>query len=199
MIREAAGDRFGELELNTYATGGPTVVTGDPRAEARRRADRIREQTGVEFVEEILDSPHVFIGNIKDLRASSRTCASVMASAHSSSTTWTHWRRWWRNSPDSEARPPDGQFRRQPPGRIRRIVGAGQHVQAAPLKAAVVHVPALRAEVESRSAKATTRPRSASGRSMNGRSSDASTGGNQSSRCARSSTRGQRSASVYTP
>ena len=67
-IREAAGDRFGELELNTYPTGGPTVVTGDPRAEARRRADRLREQTGVELtVEEILDSPHVFIGSIKDL------------------------------------------------------------------------------------------------------------------------------------
>ena len=67
-IREAAGDRFGELELNTYATGGPTVVTDDPRAEARRRADRLREQTGVELtVEEILDSPHVFIGSIKDL------------------------------------------------------------------------------------------------------------------------------------
>jgi probable F420-dependent oxidoreductase len=67
-IRAAAGDRFGELELNTYPTGGPAVVTGNPRAEARRRADRIREQTGVELtVEEILDSPHVFIGSIKDL------------------------------------------------------------------------------------------------------------------------------------
>jgi probable F420-dependent oxidoreductase len=67
-IREAAGDRFGELELNTYPTGGPMVVTSDPRAEARRRADRIREQTGVELtVEEILDSPHLFIGSIKDL------------------------------------------------------------------------------------------------------------------------------------
>ena len=67
-IREAAGDRFGELELNTYPAGGPMVVTGDPRAEARRRADRLREATGVELtVEEILDSPHVFIGSIKDL------------------------------------------------------------------------------------------------------------------------------------
>jgi probable F420-dependent oxidoreductase len=67
-IREAAGDRFGELELNTYPTGGPMVVTGDPRAEARRRVDRIYERTGVELtVEEILDSPHVFIGSIKDL------------------------------------------------------------------------------------------------------------------------------------
>jgi probable F420-dependent oxidoreductase len=67
-IRQAAGDRFGELELNTYATGGPTVVTDHPRAEARLRADRIREQTGVELtVEEVLDSPHVFIGSVKDL------------------------------------------------------------------------------------------------------------------------------------
>jgi probable F420-dependent oxidoreductase len=67
-IREAAGDRFGDLELNTYPTGGPTVVTSDPRTEARRRADRIRQQTGVELtVEDILDSPHMFIGSIKDL------------------------------------------------------------------------------------------------------------------------------------
>jgi probable F420-dependent oxidoreductase len=67
-VREAAGDRFADLELNTYATGGPTVITSDPRAEARRRADRIRQQTGVELtVEEILDSPHVFIGTVKDL------------------------------------------------------------------------------------------------------------------------------------
>ena len=67
-IREAAGDRFGELELNTYPSGGPMVVTGDPRAEARRRAGRLLEQTGVELTaEEILDSPHVFIGSIKDL------------------------------------------------------------------------------------------------------------------------------------
>ena len=67
-IREAAGDRFGELELNTYPSGGPIVVTNDPRAEARRRADRIREQTGVELtVEEVLESPHVFIGSISDL------------------------------------------------------------------------------------------------------------------------------------
>ena len=64
----SAGERFGELELNTYPTGGPTVVTSDPRGEARRRADRIREQTGVELtVEEILDSPLMFIGSIKDL------------------------------------------------------------------------------------------------------------------------------------
>jgi len=67
-IREAAGDRFEELELNTYPTGGPTVITADPRAEARRRVDRIREHSGGELtVDEVLDSPHVYIGTVKDL------------------------------------------------------------------------------------------------------------------------------------
>jgi probable F420-dependent oxidoreductase len=68
-IREAAGERFGEIELNTYPTGGPIVVTDNPRAEAERRAERIRERTGVELtVEQILDSPHIFIGSLGDLR-----------------------------------------------------------------------------------------------------------------------------------
>jgi probable F420-dependent oxidoreductase len=67
-IRDAAGDRFAELELNSYPTGGPIVLTGDARGEARRRADRLRERTGVELtVEEIMESPHVFIGSVKEL------------------------------------------------------------------------------------------------------------------------------------
>jgi probable F420-dependent oxidoreductase len=67
-VRAAAGDRFADLELNTYPSGGPTLVTANPRAEALRRADRIRAQTGVELtVEEVLDSPHVFVGSVTDL------------------------------------------------------------------------------------------------------------------------------------
>jgi probable F420-dependent oxidoreductase len=69
-IRDAAGDRFAEIELNTYPTGGPTVITADPRAEAQRRVDRFREQTGAELtVEEVLESPHSYIGSVKDLTA----------------------------------------------------------------------------------------------------------------------------------
>lgn len=34
-VREAAGDRFDQLELNTYPTGGPVLVTDNARAEAR--------------------------------------------------------------------------------------------------------------------------------------------------------------------
>ncbi|HWG24034.1 TIGR03621 family F420-dependent LLM class oxidoreductase [Actinospica sp.] len=74
-IREAAGDRFDDLELNTLPVGGPVVITNTPLAEARRRADQIRSRTGVELTaEEILDSPHVFIGSINDL---TRKCVEL--------------------------------------------------------------------------------------------------------------------------
>jgi probable F420-dependent oxidoreductase len=67
-IRAAAGDRFDRLELNCYPTGGPVVITNNPRAEAAQRADQMRQRTGVEItVEEVLESPHVFIGSVDDL------------------------------------------------------------------------------------------------------------------------------------
>jgi probable F420-dependent oxidoreductase len=67
-VRAAAGDRFDRLEFNAYPSGGPVVVTNDARAEAGRRADRIRQQSGVELtVAEVLESPHVFIGSVAGL------------------------------------------------------------------------------------------------------------------------------------
>jgi probable F420-dependent oxidoreductase len=67
-IREAAGDRFDRLELNTYPTGGPVVITNRARAAAQERADRLRQWTGIEVTaEELLDSPHMFIGSIEEL------------------------------------------------------------------------------------------------------------------------------------
>ena len=67
-VREAAGDRFAGLELNSYPTAGPMVLTRDARGEARRRADDLRARTGVELtVEEVMESPHVFIGSLKEL------------------------------------------------------------------------------------------------------------------------------------
>jgi probable F420-dependent oxidoreductase len=67
-VREAAGDGFDRLELNTYPTGGPVVVTNDVRAAARDRADMLRQRTGIELtVEEILESPHMFIGSVASL------------------------------------------------------------------------------------------------------------------------------------
>ncbi|WP_052847298.1 TIGR03621 family F420-dependent LLM class oxidoreductase [Streptomyces avicenniae] len=67
-IRDAAGDRFPGLELNCYPTGGPVVVTNDAKGEATRRADDLRRRTGTRLTpDEVLDSPHVFIGSVAQL------------------------------------------------------------------------------------------------------------------------------------
>ena len=69
-VRAAAGDRFGELELNTYPSplGAALVVTNHARAEAERLIDRLRQWTGMELsVAEVLDSPHIFIGSVDGL------------------------------------------------------------------------------------------------------------------------------------
>jgi alkanesulfonate monooxygenase SsuD/methylene tetrahydromethanopterin reductase-like flavin-dependent oxidoreductase (luciferase family) len=61
-VREAAGDRFADLEFNAYPSGGPVVVTDDARSAAAERAQRL----GL-TVEEVLESPHVFIGSVAGL------------------------------------------------------------------------------------------------------------------------------------
>lgn len=67
-VRDAAGDRFADLEFNIYPSGWPTVVTDDLRGETRRVIDGLRARTGVELTEdEVLDSPHIFIGSIDRL------------------------------------------------------------------------------------------------------------------------------------
>jgi probable F420-dependent oxidoreductase len=67
-IRQAAGPRFPTLELNTYPSGEPTAITTHPLAEAHRRADRIHERTGIKISpQDLLDSPHQYIGTIKSL------------------------------------------------------------------------------------------------------------------------------------
>ena len=67
IIREAAGPRFDELEINTYPSLSGKV-TDQARPAAREVADRLRRRYGVEMSEQdILESPHVFIGSIKDL------------------------------------------------------------------------------------------------------------------------------------
>ena len=69
-IREAAGDRFDEIELNVYPTGTAPVITDDPRTVARELLDGIRARTGVEVdVDEYLAAPNVFIGSVDGLVA----------------------------------------------------------------------------------------------------------------------------------
>jgi probable F420-dependent oxidoreductase len=67
-VRAAAGDRFDQLELNAYPSGGPVVVTNHARSEAQDRADRLRKVSGIEITaEEVLESPHIFIGSVPEL------------------------------------------------------------------------------------------------------------------------------------
>src|SRR3954452_1417382 len=64
-VRDAAPERFANLEFNVYPSTWPVTVTDDLRAEARRVVDHLRSQTGVELTEaEVIDSPHLFIGSI---------------------------------------------------------------------------------------------------------------------------------------
>ncbi|HEX6351286.1 MAG TPA: TIGR03621 family F420-dependent LLM class oxidoreductase [Candidatus Dormibacteraeota bacterium] len=64
-VREAAGERYREIELNTYEVGAPVVVTDQARPEARRWMDQLRSAWGgMEMSEDdFLASPHTFIGS----------------------------------------------------------------------------------------------------------------------------------------
>ena len=71
-IRAAAGERFEHLELNVYpiATVTGPVVTDHPRAVAADLLDGIRARTGIAVsVDDLLESPHVFIGSVAGLVA----------------------------------------------------------------------------------------------------------------------------------
>jgi len=67
-VKAAAGPRFDSLELNTYPAFRPASVTDEPRKAAEDLLRRIneRESSGL-TVDELLDSPHVFIGTVDGL------------------------------------------------------------------------------------------------------------------------------------
>jgi len=67
-IRDAAGSRFDQIELQTYPAFRPASVTAEPRKAAEDLLAKIneREPSGL-TVEELLDSPHVFIGTVGQL------------------------------------------------------------------------------------------------------------------------------------
>ncbi len=64
-VREAAGDRFADLELNVYPSMTGVSVSDRPLAEAREVAERLEARSGVAVSpEDLLDSPHIFINSI---------------------------------------------------------------------------------------------------------------------------------------
>lgn len=65
-IRQAAGHRFADIELNIYPTMVEPVVTDDPEAAAVEEARQISEHRGTEVTaDQLLASPHIFIGSIE--------------------------------------------------------------------------------------------------------------------------------------
>jgi len=67
-VREAAGDRFDELEFNIYPSMSGIIVTDRARSEARKLAARLEARTGFSVTpDELLASPHIFIGSIDSL------------------------------------------------------------------------------------------------------------------------------------
>ncbi len=64
-VREAAGDRFDELELNAYPSMTGVSITDEPLREAREVAERLTERSGVAVSpEELLESPHIYINTV---------------------------------------------------------------------------------------------------------------------------------------
>ncbi len=78
-VREAAGARFGALELNVYPSGGPIQVTDDALAAATDRAERLSSASGTPIsAAEVLDSPHIFIGTIEQIAGKMRMLREVL-------------------------------------------------------------------------------------------------------------------------
>jgi probable F420-dependent oxidoreductase len=67
-VRETAGDRFDSLTFNVYPSVWATTITDDLHGEAGKVIAHLRKHTGVELTEqEVIDSPHLFIGSIDRL------------------------------------------------------------------------------------------------------------------------------------
>jgi secreted protein with Ig-like and vWFA domain len=63
-VRAAAGDRFDDIEFNTYPSGWPPVLTDDLSGEAAKVIASLERRTGMTLTEQqVLDSPHLFIGS----------------------------------------------------------------------------------------------------------------------------------------
>jgi len=67
-VREAAGERFDELVFNVYPSTWPITITDDARGEAAKVVDHLRGRRPVDLtVDEVLESPHLFIGSLSGL------------------------------------------------------------------------------------------------------------------------------------
>jgi probable F420-dependent oxidoreductase len=69
-VRPVAGERFADLELNVYPSTTDVSVTDHALAEAKDLAAQLAGRTAVDVdAEELLESPHIFIGSMGALEA----------------------------------------------------------------------------------------------------------------------------------
>ena len=67
-VREAAGDRFAQIELNIYPSMSRIIVTDNALAEGEALAARLAERTGIEVeARELLEAPNIFVGSVDTL------------------------------------------------------------------------------------------------------------------------------------
>jgi probable F420-dependent oxidoreductase len=72
-VREAAGDRFDELEFNIYPSTTNVSVTDNALAEARDLSATLAGRTAVDVTaEELLESPQIFINSLDGFEAKFR-------------------------------------------------------------------------------------------------------------------------------
>lgn len=69
-VREAAGDRFDDLVFNAYPSSWPITITDDARGEATKVIEDLRGRRPTDLtVDEVLESPHLFIGSVNGVVA----------------------------------------------------------------------------------------------------------------------------------
>ncbi len=67
-VREAAGKRFAELELNVYPSMAPVQLTDHPLRVAEDLSVQLAAASGVTVpAQDLLDSPHIFLGTVDSL------------------------------------------------------------------------------------------------------------------------------------
>ena len=67
-VKAAAGDRWASLEFNTYPTFHPITVTDTPGPVVARLTETLNKRHGIDLTEEeVMESPHVFIGSIEGM------------------------------------------------------------------------------------------------------------------------------------
>jgi probable F420-dependent oxidoreductase len=73
-VRAAAPDRFDELEFNVYPSMSQVSITDHARSELETLAARLEERSGLAVsVDELAESPHIYIGTVDRLVDKIRT------------------------------------------------------------------------------------------------------------------------------